>query len=180
MDPDCTVMLRIRLHRPMMRTMKQKLSLKNLFALIPLAFLALCALFLGCGSGGGGSSNDDDDDSTPAPTTFTRDVEVVLINNSSNDVRAFIEIWDETNTAIDFFDFGNSVISAGDDDSQIVRGLESESVSIPLSEIRVSTEPPPATDDDNPPQYDASVFGPQTITEDPILIRYRIVVLDDN
>jgi len=123
---------------------RKRITFTNALSLIPLVFLTLCAFLLGCGGGGGGSSSSSSgtDDTTTA-VKVTRNVRVVIDNQSGEAIKALLIFTDGSFANLDFV---NEDLNAGVVDIQV---LQITSVELYLREqdITITPQTPPL---DNP------------------------------
>ena len=150
--------------------MKKRLTLANALSLIPLVFLTLCAFLLGCGGGGGGSSSSSSgtDDTTTA-VKVTRNVRVVIDNQSGEAIKALLVFTDESFANLDFL---SEDLSAGVQEIQLLQ-ITSKELYLRQQDITITPQVPP-TDEPNK-ELDSIVF----VNEAPLDgsdIEYRVLI----
>lgn len=150
--------------------MKNKFTLTNVLALIPLGFLCLCGFFLGCGSGGGGSSSSSStDDSATETAKISRTVRAIVDNNSGQAINAFLIFTDENLTNLDFVDID---VPVGGEETQTLI-LSSVELYLLKENVTVRLQTPPA--DDTVIELKFDIF-PTENTVGGSDIEYRVVV----
>lgn len=153
--------------------MKNKFTLTNVLALIPLGFLCLCGFFLGCGSGGGSSSSSSStDDTTTETAKISRTVRVIVDNNSGQAISAYLFFTDENLTKLNFVDI---VVPVGGEETA-TRILSSVELYLLEENVDVSlNDDPPPSADDTEIEFKFDIF----VTENTVGgadIEYRVVV----
>ena len=149
--------------------MKKRLTLVNALSLIPLVFLTFCAFLLGCGGSGGSSSSSSDTDDTTTTVKITRNVRVVIDNQSGEAIKALLVFTDESFANLDFL---SEDLSAGVQEIQVLQ-ITSKELYLRQQDITITPQVPP-TDEPNK-ELDSIVF----VNEAPLDgsdIEYRVLI----
>jgi hypothetical protein len=149
--------------------MKKRLTLANALSLIPLVFLTFCAFLLGCGGSGGSSSSSSDTDDTTTTVKITRNVRVVIDNQSGEAIKALLVFTDESFANLDFL---SEDLSAGVQEIQLLQ-ITSKELYLRQQDITITPQVPPT---DEPNKELVSIVFVNEAPLDGSDIEYRVLI----